>query len=254
MGYWIQESNGYLQQIMVADSRNIWGTNKIDSAHLKDTIFKKIDEDGGWQIMPYLPNNEPLVYVQSISGSEDGVIMLTDLDNIVYRWYEYGLRWDFFPILTMRRISVGSSKYIWGLGMDNYPQEYFGELNFVSRKGNLTVPVTNLSVGKDGTVIVVDENGSLYRYQGNNNYTSLTFGNVQKIKVNSASSIYALTKDHTLHKYIGENIWHPIALNDKDGNPLGNPYVMDFDVANDETFYILLGQPNTQPNIYRYIP
>lgn len=250
MGYWIQESDGYLQHITVARSGVVWGTNKSEA--LRDDIYKKTNDGGGWKLMPPLPNTDLPLYISSISCASDGTIMVTDIDQGIYRWYEHSLCWLPFPIARMKLISVGSANHIWGKGIDDLPYEYTGDGIFAAHQN--VGPIFNLSVGNDGTVLVVTTDGTIYRYLGNEEFRKLEGLQAKIIKVIAANAIYATDVNNILHKYVGEGIWHPVPLNDIHGNPLANQYVMDFDFADDGTAYIVLGQPADQPNIYCYIP
>lgn len=250
MGYWVKESEGYLQHITVARSGVVWGSNHSET--LSDVIYKKIDDGGGWKEMPALPNNDTQVYISSLSCASDGTMMVTDIDHGIYRWYEYALRWNPFPLARMKLISVGSANHIWGRGIDDLPYEYTGDGIFTPHP---TVgPIFNLAVGNDGTVLVVTNDGTIYRYLGKEEFRKLEGLQAKIIKVVAANAIYATDLNNILHKYVGEGIWHPVPLNDINGNPLSNQYVMDFDFADDGTAYIVLGQVNTEPNIYCYIP
>ncbi len=253
MGYWIQETEGVLLKLTVARSGVVWGINH--SGDRTDSIYRRMQGQGGWKLMPPLPDQRPDNYISTLTAAADGTVLITDLNRHIYRWNESSQLWYVFPNSSMHTMYAGSARHIWAIGFDGLPYEYLQDEVFADRSAGVGT-VKSIAVGGDGTVCVIDSNATIQRYIGEGTYHPIQgVNNCLILRVNSANDIYVMDEENKIYKYAGDRVWNEIPLTDQKGNPLPGAGIRDFDFASDGTGFVLLGLPDSnQPNIYRFIP
>ncbi len=247
MGYWIFAGNTF-SQIAVGNADVVWAIE--NGTTLKQ---RSLSDPSGWETITGPVNN---VAYASIGCSQDGTVMLTDSNGVIYRYNPFNNTWITFNQYNFAQIFVGNAKYIWSLGFDGYAYQYTQEESFVQRSNtaNAEGVLTTLSIGEDGEVVAVNSNHQLMRYITNNQFHLVPNLNANLVSVASAAYIIAADTDNKVQRYIGEGYWEQFDMVDRAGNPLPAGTISAISAGVDGTVFMLLNSPGVSGNLYVYIP
>ncbi|MEZ4720442.1 MAG: tectonin domain-containing protein [Flavobacteriales bacterium] len=252
MGYWTN-IDGVLSSVSVGNSMNIWGFNP------GGTIYRRsFNTDRAWIPCQALPEEAT---INSLSVGDDGHILACDSQSYIYRWDPINQNWHQFADGRVSKINVGNNYNIWGINDAGTGWIYTMDCVFLNT-GN-TEPLIDVSVGSDGSAVVLGNTKTIYRYIPPSRRTSTEvyraiggISQVDDIATADESFMLALTSapgTARLQRYVGENYWVEFPFKDIHGNDISER-ITKISLGGDGTIIALTDNMSGTSNIYQYIP
>ena len=256
MGYWTN-IDGVLKSISVGNSSNIWGYNA------NNEIFKKSDSiEGNWQGIPSPLGELSSENITSLSCGDDGHVLLCLSNQRIFRWIHQIQNWQPFPSTCgLTKVNVGNNYNIWGINDAGTGWIYTMDAVFLNTQN--TEPLLDVSVGSDGSAIVLGNTKTIYRYlnperrKDDTVYRKIEgISNVIEIATSTEAMMLAITDDARaprLQIYRGENMWAEFPFKDINGNQIPEK-IEKVSIGADGTIIGLTDNTAGPSNIWQYIP
>lgn len=143
------------------------------------------------------------VSLTSISVGADGAACGVNSNGDVVVWDPWNVRFRTLPDAPkLKRVSVGNATKIWGLGIDNTVYKYRGGSRWKPRG---ITKMQSVSVGADGTVWALDQEGNPHRWVSDvNSWLRIDAPvKLRQITVGGAKSVWGVDHSAQLYKWTG---------------------------------------------------
>jgi virginiamycin B lyase len=215
---------GKLAQISVGSHQHVWGVAA------NQTIHKWNSKNNKWD--PIIGN------LVDVSVGADGTTWGVMANGTIYRWDID--HWLQMPMVlkkldpqgscTLKQISVGSEAHIWGINPpgDAFQWQKNDWLQHASEQ-----KFEDLSVGSDGTVMLIEYNRVLKWFKDSNSIAPVE-GQLSHISVGNAKEIWGIDTESRIVRWDGET-WQPLP---------GERRLKSLSVGGDGTVWGVDGQGN----------